>query len=328
LGCVNAPSHQMKLTSLFFAFFTSFNCWSQAPINKEESIPIGGILQFIQIKGKDDSLPLLLFLHGGPGRSVISYAEKFTSKLQEHFVVVQWDQRQTGKTMELNSSPVPLTLEVFDNDTHELIETLLKRFHRQKLYLVAHSWGTALGFYIAGNYPDLLYAYIPIGSMVNQLESERIVLGMMKDRAVRSSNQYALQELATVRIPFENGEQLYFHRKWLADLNGIHKKISKSEVTDWSSTWLNIFNDASKLDLNKSLPSIECPIYFFAGRKDYQTNSSITEAYYNRLKAPVKKLFWFEKSGHSIPSSAPDLMQDIIINKILPEASINGSKGH
>ncbi|MEX2232159.1 MAG: alpha/beta hydrolase [Cyclobacteriaceae bacterium] len=309
----------MKIFLLFALFFTGTICIAQTPIDREETILIGGIKQYITIKGKDNSLPLLLFLHGGPGGSVMNYADNFTGKLQEHFVVIQWDQRQTGKTLQLNASPIPLSLKIFQTDTYELIQTLLKRFKRVKLYLAGHSWGTALGFHIARNYPGLLYAYIPIGPMINQLESERIVLGKMKEKAVTTGNQKETEELALVKIPFENGEQLYYHRKWLFDFSGNRKKLSRSYVENWSSTWLKVYNDASRENLIETLPAIGCPVYFFAGRKDYQTNSSITEEYYNHLVAPKKALFRFEHSGHSIPNSEPDRMQELIIEKILPE---------
>ena len=308
----------MKFVLLIFAFLTGMLSWAQTPIDREEVIQIGGIKQYITLKGRDRSKPLFLFLHGGPGGSVISYAQNFTRKLQEHFVVVQWDQRETGETLKLNSSNVPLSLSVFQQDTHELIDTLLKRFQREKLYLAAHSWGTALGFYMAKNYPQLLFAYIPIGPMINQLESERIVLNMMKEKAQTTGNQKEIAELSLVKIPFGDGAQLYYHRKWLQDLSGSRKQLSRSYVESWSSTWLQVFNEASRDNLFETLPSIGCPVYFFAGRKDLQTNSGIVETYYKQLKAPKKALFWFENSGHSIPSSEPGRLQDLIIEKILP----------
>lgn len=68
----------------------------------------------------------------------------------------------------------------------------------------------------------------------------------------------------------------------------------------------------------ENIPSLQCPVYFFAGRKDFQTNATITEKFYKKLKAPKKNFFWFEKSGHNLPETETALMQDIIINKILP----------
>jgi pimeloyl-ACP methyl ester carboxylesterase len=256
----------------------------------------------------------LLFLHGGPGNSVMHYAEKFTKKLQDHFIVVQWDQRNAGKTLSLNNSPQPLTVSLFENDTHQLVDTLLKRFDQPKLYLLGHSWGTFLGFYMAKNHPELLYAYIPICPMINQIESERIILDLIKEKASKNKNDKALQELSQVKVPFENGEQLYFHRKWVLDYMGSKAKITEKQVQDWALMWLPVFNEASEVNLLESARELRCPVYFFVGRKDVQTSSSLTERYYNILDAPKKKLYWFEHSGHSLPTTEPTLMQTIIID--------------
>ena len=310
---------KMKLVFFLLAFLSSGLLLAQTSIDSEESVTIGGIKQFITLKGKDRSLPLLLFLHGGPGGSVMSYADKFTDQLQQHFVVIQWDQRETGKTRELNPSPVPLSLSLFQDDTKELIDTLLKRFQRKRLYVAGHSWGTVLGFHIARRYPDLLFALLAIGPMINQLESERIALQTLKNAALQTGNKKEAEELAKVNIPFETGEQLFYHRKWLLQFSGSRRNLAKSFVETWASTWLHVYNEASTDNLTESLPSIDCPVYLFAGRKDYQTNSVITESYYNLLRAPKKGLFWFERSAHSVPSSEPERLQELIIEKVLPE---------
>ncbi len=312
------PKNFLLFSSLFII---SFSVFSQRPIDITQILNIGGIKQFVSIKGKNRSSPLLLFLHGGPGNSVMSYAEKFTHKLQEHFVVVQWDQRESGRTLQLNSSPIPLTVDLFKNDTHDLVDALLKQFNQSKLYLVGHSWGTVLGFHMAKHYPNLLYAYIPVCPMIDQLESERIILEKMKANAEQNKNQLAINELSTIKIPFQNGEQLYFHRKWLFHYIGSKTKLSKSHVVSWSAIWLSVFNEASKDNLNESTTALQCPVYFFVGRKDFQTNSVLTESYFEKLEAPRKELFWFEHSAHSVPSSEPGLFQNIIIEKILPNTN-------
>jgi pimeloyl-ACP methyl ester carboxylesterase len=304
------------LVVIFLACFSN-HLKAQGTLDSLAVLQIGGIRQVISLKTKDISKPLLLFLHGGPGNSVMHYAQKFTDRLQEHFIVVQWDQREVGKTLELNRSPRPLTVRQFEDDTHAVIDTLLKRFNRDKLYLAGHSWGTHPGFYIAINYPELLYAYLAICPMVNQEESEKIILDLMKDKASRTDNKIASRELAVVKIPFENGEQLYFHRKWVMEYMGSKARITKDKVQEWSSTWLPIFVEASKQNLFEVAPEIKCPVYFFVGRKDFQTNSTITEKYYQSLIAPKKELFWFERSAHSLPTTEPEKLQEIIIKHVL-----------
>ena len=310
-----------KLLFFFTAIFTIGICNGQ-PIDTTEIVNIGGIRQFISIKGGDRKAPVLLFLHGGPGRSLMPFADKFTNKLQQKFVVVQWDQREVGETLKLNTSTAPLSVGLLKSDTHEVVEYLLKRFGRKKLYLVGHSFGTVLGFYIADKYPQLLYAYIPISPVVDQIKSNHLTLAMLQKQAKKDNNTQELKELATIKIPFENTEQLFYFSKWLFIYNDVDfaKKDDFKEVyIPWATTWMPVWSEATKNNLFKTLKAVKCPVYFFVGRGDNQTFFNISEAYFKALKAPKKKLFWFEKSGHTIFTTEPDRLQDLIIDKILPQ---------
>jgi pimeloyl-ACP methyl ester carboxylesterase len=293
-------------------------CFSQKPIDTNEIFIIGGIRQYVQIKGKDDSKPILLILHGGPGGSLLQKTDQITGNLQQHFVVVQWDQRETGQTLKLNKSSQPLTFGLFCNDTHELIDTLLRKFKKPKLYLAGYSWGSGLGFYIADKYPGLLYAYLAISPVINQWKSETIALAMLKE----TMGKKAIKELSQVKIPFENAEQLYYHRKWLLKREGqklVALSFRKSFVEAWAVTWFDVWIRSCDINLFESLPTINCPVYFFAGEKDYNTNWSITKEYFNRVSAPKKNLFLFDDAGHALLETDSEMFQEIVIKEILPE---------
>jgi pimeloyl-ACP methyl ester carboxylesterase len=307
-----------------FMLIPLFSLSNTTPIDKSESPLINGIKQYITIKGDDITKPILLFLHGGPGGSVMNEATRFTRELQKHFIVVQWDQRETNRTLQLNPSPVPLSIGLIQNDTKELIDYLLKQFDQKKLYLAGYSWGTVLGFYIADKYPELLYAYVAISPVIYQQESEQMTLAMLKQQAEENKNETELTELASVKVPFENSKQLYYSRKWLFAFDG--NPMRNQDTTGmiryferWSLTWLPVWNESLKQNRFKEIPSLNCPVYFFVGRKDHQTHFSIAEKYYSNLSAPKKKLFWFEKSAHTIINSEPALLQELIIKEILPE---------
>ena len=293
----------------------------QTPIDTTEIIKIGGIRQFISVKGAEKTKPLLLFITGGPGESSMGFADMFTKELKKHFVLVQWDQRECGNTLALNHSPQPITLETCQADTRELVDSLLAQFHQEKLFLMGWSWGTVLGFYMAANHPELLHAYFAVSPVINQLESERLALNMLKNTAESKGNREAIDELAQVRIPFENMNQVYFDRKWLFIYDGQHinQKFLKSYFSDPGKEWIvTLFNEASTHDLTAELPAIRVPIYFFVGKKDYQTNHSISEKYFQQLQAPKKQFFLFEKSGHGVPVSEPALFQQRIITEVIP----------
>lgn len=306
---------------LFLILFGAGRIFAQTSIDTSMAVPIGGIKQWINISTKNTSKPLLLFVGGGPGDTYMGSKNYFTRQLQEQFVVVIWDQRESGKTRELNVSPQPLTVNRYLQDTHELITYLLHRFHRQKLYLVGFSWGTVLGIKTAQQYPNLLYAYVSVSQMVYQVKSEQMLLKRSKEQAATTKNQIALKELSLVKVPFENKDQLYYQRKWLFTFSNrnISDADLKKDMDELPKALFKLGVDAGKIDFTKEIPELQCPVYFFAGKNDYQTNHELTYSYYQRLKAKSKHFYWFEKSAHIVPFTEPDLFQQIIVGKVLPE---------
>lgn len=123
---------------------------SAGPVSIDQSFTpdIGGIKQVVEIKTDDAGKPALLFLSGGPGSSMINNAGAFTDQLKEHFTIVQWDQRDAGKTLKLNPSPTMPSLAQMDSDTFEVIQFVRTTLKQQKIYLLGSSWGNVLGFHI------------------------------------------------------------------------------------------------------------------------------------------------------------------------------------
>lgn len=280
-------------------------------INSSETVEIGGIKQWITLKGEDDHAPVLLFLHGGPGNSAISYADRFTKELQKHFVVVQWDQRESGQTRVLNTSDHSLTVSLFVSDAIALIEYLTVKFSQPKIYLVGHSWGGYLGLRVAAERPDLLKGYFAMSPMINQLQSERLSLQAMQDNANKENNKEAMAELSQIEVPFKNGEQLFYHRKWLSKLMGSTTP-GRERVEEWATTWLALFNEASQTNFFEFAPELKCPVYFLIGSNDYQTHFSLAESYYQQVVCKEKKLYWFTDSAHN-----PHLTESVKFQKIV-----------
>ncbi len=306
--------------SLFFILLLANSSFAQQSIDSNEYIRIGGISQFVKLQGTDRSKPLLLFLTGGPGESSLGFANQISKKLRQHFVFVQWDQRDCGQTLSKNKSPEKLTVDLFKKDTHELIDSLLQQFHQKKLYLLGWSWGTVLGFYIADKYPEELYAYLAVSPVINQQKSENIALQKLIETAKQQGNKEALDDLSIVKIPFEKQDQLFNDRKWLLNFDGKKlkaKKLPRKYFENWASVWMPVFDSTFSNNLIQTLPKLNCPVYFFAGRKDYQTYFGITEEYFNALSAPKKYLFWFDNAGHHLPITDSEIFQDLIITKVL-----------
>lgn len=305
---------------MFIMVLLSHNSFAQSQ-PAYDTVSIGNIKQVVTYSG-NKNLPVILFLHGGPGSSRMKQAQVFSNTLQKNSLVVQWDQRETGRTLALNKSPVPITLELMESDTYQLVKLLLKKFKKKKLYLVGESWGTVLGFNMAAKHAELLNAYIAFSPVVDQTKSEQILLEKLKLEAKEKGIVQAQNELNTVKVPFENDEQLRFSRKWMLSHDGytIADKDTiafKQYIEDWSKIWLPTWNKAVSNNLHTDLPTIRCPVYFFLGGKDLQTNFGIAKDYFETLKAPKKDIFIFENAGHSVLTEEAERVQQIIVDKIL-----------
>ncbi|MEO1051755.1 MAG: alpha/beta hydrolase [Bacteroidota bacterium] len=305
-----------KITAAFLLVILQTWSFGQNKVNTYEGVTIGGIKQWIGAKSDDDSKPLLLFLHGGPGFSSRAYSKKFIKLLKKDFIVAQWDQRGTGITAAWGSPDDPITIELMHQDTEEVVNYLLKKFNKEKLYLVGFSWGGFLGFNFADKHPELLHAYIAVSAMIHNDRSESLTLALIKEKAKTANNKEALSEISGINVPFGSWEELYFQRKWTAFFsqgNTSGKQYPKSVFENWSQKWLSIFLEASMVNYTETVPEIHCPIYFFQSNKDLVANYRITQQYFDSLKANQKEIIWFDQSTHEIPGQEPEKFSQELI---------------
>lgn len=324
----------MKKTLLFVLLFIllhSFACKAQSNQGPEiASIShkmdtlltpeIGGIKQVMEIKTDDSNKPVLLFLSGGPGSSMMPAADKFTNLLKNRFTIVQWDQRDAGKTLALNPSPSQPSVEQMEKDTYQVVSFLTKELHKEKIYLLGSSWGNVLGFHMVKSHPELLHSYFAVNPVISQLTSEKELLSILKIHF--RGDTLASKELASVTIPFKTDEDLFYIRKWLFYKEGKSYVLSnefKTGFLKWSATWSPVWNEVMNIDLPKTLKKVDCPIYFLVGKNDIQTSTEVTENYFKGLKAPRKDLFLFENSGHQIHKDESEKFQKVIIQTLHSE---------
>lgn len=281
---------------------------AQPSVKTHEGVLIGGRKQWIGARSDDATKPLLLFLHGGPGFSSRAYSKQFVKQLKKDFIVAQWDQPGAGITAAWGTTADGLTLDRLHRDTEEVIEYLLTKFGKEKLYLVGFSWGGLLGLHYAQAHPERLHAYISVSAMIHNEESERLTRQLLREKVAATGNAVARAEIDRIHIPFESWEELYFQRKWTAQLLGdgaSRRTYPASLFQSWADEWFPLFLAASEVDYRKAVPAIDCPIYFFLSKRDYVANYQLAEDYFERLVADRKEIVWFTESTHEIPSDEP-----------------------
>ena len=304
-----------------------------------ERVTLGGIPQWILVRSWDRRNPILLFLHGGPGFPETAVARLFNAELEKHFTVVHWDQRGAGKSYRFGEDRSSWTIQDYVDDTRALIELLLRRFGKERLFLVGHSWGTVLGLRTAHDHPELLHALVGIGQVVNWREQEEISYRWVVEQARATGNTRAQEELATIQPPYAHPSEMWIERKWLAhfggdfyDAQGMRRYVLAGALSPHYSVldglrfaqgigaplemWLN---EIHEIDFFRTIPRVEVPVYFFAGRRDYNTPFELVERYAETLEAPRKEIVWFERSAHSPNLEEPDRFQEAMVSRVLTE---------
>ncbi|MGA8732312.1 MAG: alpha/beta hydrolase [Terriglobales bacterium] len=294
-------------------------------IEQLEKVRIGGIDQWVSIRGRDKRNPVLLFIHGGPGYVSMPMSWWFSRDWEEYFTVVQWDQRGAGKTYLLNDpakiAPT-LTLERTVDDAEEMADWTRKELGKKKIFVLGHSWGSYLGLQLAKRHPEWLYAYIGVGQLTDGPESERRGWAFAIDAARHAGNSEAVHQLEAI-VPYfppahpSSLKDIYTQRRWLDLYGGVmaHRDGNSAEsglarlspdYTDEEISHIWEGNDFSEqyllaqvLSLNfADIRKLDCSLIIFAGRYDINVNSQVAAKWFAKVNAPSKRLVWFENSAH------------------------------
>jgi pimeloyl-ACP methyl ester carboxylesterase len=310
-------------------------------------VDIGGIRQWIQIRGEDRNNPVLLFVHGGPGSSTLPISSGWRP-WEKYFTVVQWDQRGTGRTYGANGDAIAptMTLERMTLDGIELAGHLRTHLHKDKIILVGHSWGSFLGIHIVKQRPDLFYAYVGTGQVVGRATFEKsfeITIAHLQTLAQAANNAAALAELAPVASrPVLNETNRLAVEKWSkalalpsADRFELVGPIPPLFMPDFSLLdWYNwskgtAFSakylrgrDGPMFQRDLASLGFEFPllVVFIEGDKDDITPSEPAERYFEQVVAPHKEFVPVLGGDHFIPFDRPDQFLAELVTRVRPFA--------
>jgi proline iminopeptidase len=314
-------------------------------IEQQEIITIGGVPQWISIRARDRNAPILLVLHGGPGFTVSPVSDYYMRDWEEFFTVVQWDQRGAGKSHrsdDKESLAPTLTTDRLVRDTEELIELLRKRFKRDRVVLMAHSFGTILGVKVAQRRPDLLYAYVGMGQFVDAMRSEALGYEATLADARAEKNAEAIAALEAIAPfpdaarPERNLQNLAIERRWLAHYGGYFRAGGLGQhhaVEQLSPTYTAadlqtrqeahdfivqaMWKELANVNLNDAV-QFRVPIIIMQGRHDRGTSSELVEKWHGAVNAPYTKLIWFEDSSHMVFEEEPGKLLVALATEVLP----------
>ena len=302
-------------------------------------IPLGGVDQWVMIRGENVANPVLVLLHGGPGFPEMRLFRHFNADLEQVFTVVYWDQRGTDKSFTPAISRASMTVEQFLRDLDELVDHVRARFGKDKVTLYGHSWGSALGVMYAARFPEKVAAYVGAGQVGNWPASELRSYGFTLAEAERRNEHTAVRQLRGIGPPPYRGKRLRIQRQWLARFVGVVRGMSllrfflillggpEASILDLPNILRGVtfseclWPEASSLNLVKAVPSLEMPVFFFIGRHDHVIDAGESAAYFDVLTAPAKILVWFEESAHEPPAEEPAKFHRLMVELVRPVSS-------
>jgi pimeloyl-ACP methyl ester carboxylesterase len=312
-----------------------------------EKVDLNGSQQWISIRGKDTNNPVLLFLAGGPGGSQLVTERRALAGLEDHFVVVNWEQPGAGKSFDAVDRST-LTPERYINDGLALVSYLRERFDEQKIYLLGESWGSALGIWMAQRQPEAFHAFIGTGQMVAFLENDLMCYDFAMKWAQERGDRKKVTQLQKQGPPPYYGkgmalkEAVYLMDTFnfmnqnpaIAD-DGFNtfQDLASSEYSLYDKlNWFHgpfdtlgiVYPQLWDVDFRTQATQIEVPVYFLLGRHDVNAPPVLAEDYYERLHAPHKELIWFEHSGHNPWVTESARFVDMTVNRVLAETYPSG----
>lgn len=302
---------------------------------------LGGVDQSVTIRGRSAKAPILIWLHGGPGQDETGLWRRFNAVLEDHFLVVYWTQRGTGRSYNSSIPASSMTIAQFVSDLDALVAYMQQRFGSQRVVLAGHSWGSSLGVAYAQAHPGKVAVFVGISQVVKADEGEKRSLRFTLEEAKRRGNDAAYNELIAL------GEQPYptssmmIQRGWLEKFGGGSFRKPTSLVTlMWQSygasevtvlDGLNYLQGANfsikslaaenaTVDWSDKARRFAMPVVIATGRFDRNTDADLQKEWFDEIEAPAKAHFWFEESAHSPLFEEPDAFNRMMIEIVLPLA--------
>ncbi|HEX6913473.1 MAG TPA: alpha/beta hydrolase [Longimicrobium sp.] len=300
---------------------------------------LGGMDQWVMVRGESLANPPLIVLHGGPGMSETFFLRRFNAPLETRFTVVYWDQRGAGRSFHRAIPRSSMTVERFIADLDELVEAVRARVGQEKVAIFGHSWGSVLGVLYAARFPDKVSVYVGGAQIGDWRAAESASYAWALAEAERRGNRRALRALRGIGPPPYDARALMTERTWLNRFEGrlnaktmwelarILSRGPESSVLDVPALVRGLrfsldamWPEVSALNLVRRVPALRIPVFFFLGRQDHWVPLDTSLAYFGALDAPSKTLVWFGRSGHQMFADEPATFNASMLDLVRPAA--------
>ncbi len=308
-------------------------------IDDRRFVQIGGIPQWISIRGQDRDNPVVLILHGGPGAAIA--APRRFLPWEREFTVIQWDQRGAGRSYRSRQATPNIDLMV--KDAIEVSEYVRSRLPVPKMILIGHSWGSVLGVRVVKARPDLFSAYVGTGQIVNMQKNEASAYARVVAKARARGDRGALDALQkSGPPPYHNIRQMGLERRWASqyepNLNFVSRAGQRGLLVDLLTApdyslkdVVNYFRAVlggddfygqtmdgpmMRVDLPALGTGFSIPFFIVEGAEDDVTPATVAHAYFDQIASPRKAFRLIADAGHMAVLTKPDDFLKLLLTNV------------
>lgn len=304
-------------------------------------VRVGGIEQWVSIRGEDLANPVIVVAHGGPGSGLSPFIADTTRAWERYFTVVHWDQRGAGLTFSrARKGQGEISLERIAEDGLEVTAHALKRTGQAKAIVLGASWGSMVAVTMARRRPELFHALVGAGQIVDSVRNEAVGYEALLARVRAVGDAPSEAVLVKLGPPPWTMEQTLIERRILigrhppANERGMQIKVvlalltapgvSLKQAIDWfgaASFSVTALRDAllSYSDGPPHAP-LAMPFVVIQGSDDIQTPTSLAAAYLEAIEAPAKRFVSLPGGGHMAMVAMPDAFLQALLAEARPFA--------
>ena len=310
-------------------------------------VRVHGIDQWITLRGVDSNNPPLLIV-SGPG-AAFSRLTPFFAPWERDFTLVQWDQPGAGATQAKNgdAGTGALTFDRIARDGIDVAQFVCRHLRVPKVALLGISGGSIIALKMVGARPDLFFAYVGSGQIIDWVRQEPESYAMVLAEARAAGNREAVAELEQLGPPpyrdaaadaikskYANtltaAEQAAFAALDPSEMAAINAPPAGASyiapdlpllevMTTAMAAYAKLRDELVVFDARSLGLDFDVPMFFFQGGCDAFTVVSLVEAYAADIRAPKKVLELIEGGGHSA-FFVRDKFIDLLVRFVKPLA--------
>ncbi len=316
----------------------------KSELNEAQYVLIGGVPQWVTIKGKDSSNPIVLMVHGGPGIPLSKYHDNLFQDFEENFTIVHWDQRGSGRTYLAQFDSEELTLDMITNnklsvdllvkDGLEVSDYIRNRLGQEKIIISGSSWGSFLATKMVHSAPNKFHFYVGLSQLINGNKNYAESYKKVKTIAVERGDKGALDVLNKMGPPSWShpssfGKLRRIIRRYESESasNPVQWQVSKEYLSKFSDSRYSLFSEEfsflkfiglngdgmiNDVALDECCTHLKIPIYIIQGHKDLLTVPEVTKDFFDKISAPDKVYIQIENSGHDANIDMLNMQLDIL----------------